>query len=70
MKRIFLFLLMAMATGSVALAQYTRSLSEDIHTVRVLAGGDVLQPPVLPLGRGRFNVSFDRMGHDYTRYIY
>ena len=71
MKVLFrLFLCLGMAYGLSANAQFTRSLNEDIHTVRVVMNGDVLQPPVGELGRSRVAISFDQMSHDYTRYIY
>lgn len=53
-----------------AAAQQTRTLADDIRTLRVVMNGDVLLPPVGQLGRSRVEISFDQMSHDYTRYIY
>ena len=70
MKRILFLLILLWALQTSLTAQQTRSLSSDIHTVRVVADGDVLLPPFVPLGRSRIHISFDRMDHEYTRYIY
>ena len=53
-----------------ARAQYTRSLCEDIRTVKVVVNNDPLQPPIAKLNEGRIEVSFDQMSHSYYRYIY
>ena len=70
MKRIIPVFLALFGTVSWAVAQQTRSLSDMIRTVRVVMNGDVLLPPVGQLGKSRVAISFDRMDHEYTRYIY
>ena len=67
MKRIWFILLLLLPLSAVA--QQTRSLSEQIHTVRVVVDDDPLLPPVAPLGTS-VEVSFDALSHEYTRYIY
>ena len=70
MKRIFLILLALFGLIGMVSAQQTRSLSDNIRTVRVVMNGDVLLPPVGQLGKSRVAISFDRLDHEYTRYIY
>ena len=68
MKRaFFFFLLLLSSTGGFA--QQTRSLSEQVRTVRVVVNHDPLQPPVARVG-APVEISFDELSHDYTRYIY
>ncbi len=50
-------------------AQLTRSLMPDVHTVRVVAGDDVLAMPVVRVGKP-VEISFDHFTHAYTRFVY
>lgn len=50
-------------------AQQTRSLSDNIKTVRVIVKGDPLLPPVTEVGN-LIMIDFDEMSHMYYRFIY
>jgi len=52
-----------------AVAQQTRSLSEQIRTVQVIVNDDPLLPPVAKLG-DRVEIGFDELSHEYIRFIY
>lgn len=52
-----------------AMAQQTRSLSEQIRTVQVIVNDDPLLPPVAKLG-DRVEIGFDELSHEYIRFIY
>ena len=52
-----------------AVAQQTRSFSEQIRTVQVIVDDDPLLPPVAQIGE-RVEIAFDELSHEYTRYIY
>ncbi len=70
MKCKYLILTLACCCGlGRAAAQHTRSLSENIHTVRLVVDNDPLLPPVTRMG-GSVNISFDDLTHEYERYIY
>lgn len=69
MKRHFLLLIFLCVCTYGLRAQLTRSFSEQIKTVRVVVNDDPLQPPVARLG-APVEISFDKLSHDYTRYIY
>ena len=69
MKRTFLFAILLALVSFRGFAQQTRSLSEQIRTVRVVVNHDPLQPPVARLG-APVEISFDELSHEYTRYIY
>ncbi len=68
MKRNLLTLLLLCTLLVAAEAQQTRSLADDIRTVRVIVADDPLQPPVARLGTP-VEVSFDALTHVYTRYV-
>ncbi len=68
MKRNLLTFSVLFALALTAVAQQTRSLAEDIRTVRVTVGDNPLQPPVARLGTP-VEVSFDALTHVYARYI-
>ncbi len=63
-----LFALLSFISLSIA-AQQTRSLSEQIRTVQVIVKGDPLLPPIMEMG-DPFEIAFDDLTHEYTRYIY
>lgn len=69
MKRFLLPILLTLLSALNLSAQQTRSLSDQIQTVRVVVNHDPLQPPVARLG-APVEISFDELSHDYTRYIY
>ena len=70
MKRILLCFWALLPLLSVSLrAQQTRSLSELIRTVQVIVNDDPLQPPVARIGVP-VEIAFDKLSHEYTRYIY
>ena len=58
-----------LATAVAAAAQQTRSLNEQIQSVRLIVDGDPLLPPVTRLGK-HVDISFDALTHAYTRYVY
>ena len=65
-----LFLLLALCPLSL-MAQYTRPLTSDVRSVRVLVDGKTGQLPVITLGeREHLNLSFDAMTHEYERFEY
>ena len=53
----------------LAVAQQTRSLSEQIRTVQVIVNDDPLLPPVAKMG-DRVEIGFDELSHEYIRFIY
>lgn len=69
MKSLFLTLALVAACINYAQAQLTRSLADDVRTVRLTVDGDPLAPPVARLGTP-VELSFDVLSHVYTRYIY
>lgn len=69
MKRHYLLFLFLALTSLAGFAQVTRSLDEQIRTVRVVVNDDPLLPPIARMGE-RVEISFDELSHDYTRYIY
>ncbi|MCR4993865.1 MAG: DUF5103 domain-containing protein [Bacteroidales bacterium] len=70
MKRIIILsFLVLFLLAPFALAQQTRSLSEQIRSVQVIVKGDPLLPPILRLG-DPVEIAFDELSHEYTRYIY
>lgn len=52
-----------------AVAQQTRSFSEQVRTVQVIVDDDPLLPPVAEVGTS-VEICFDELSHEYTRYIY
>ena len=70
LRPLVLLFLAAVGVASASVhAQQTRSLSEQIRTVRVVTGDDPLAPAVARLG-APVEISFDELSHEYTRYIY
>ncbi|MBR6128194.1 MAG: DUF5103 domain-containing protein [Bacteroidaceae bacterium] len=69
MKRLILALSLLSVCAVVASAQQTRSLDEQIRTVRVIVDDNPFLPPVARLGTP-VEISFDHLSHAYTRYIY
>ena len=69
MKHFFSIIFLLLVVTFSAHAQFTRSFSEQIKTVRVIVNEDPLQPPIARLG-APVEISFDELSHDYTRYIY
>ncbi|MCR5820639.1 MAG: DUF5103 domain-containing protein [Bacteroidaceae bacterium] len=63
-------LLIFLLEVATARAQYTRSLCEDIRTVRTIVNDNPLSPPIAKLNEGTIEVSFDQMSHSYMRYLY
>lgn len=55
--------------SSASWAQQTRSLDEQIRSVRVIVNDNPLQPPVARIGMP-IEIAFDELSHEYTRYIY
>ena len=62
MRRLLLFLSNILLALSSVMAQQTRSLSEEIHTVRVVVDDDPLLPPIASLD-SRVEISFDSFSH-------
>lgn len=62
-----LFIMAALPT--MALAQQTRSFSEAIQTPRIVVADDPLLPPIASMN-DVIEISFDKLSHAYTRYIY
>ena len=67
-KKILFWALLSLVSMSVR-AQQTRSLNEQIRTVQVIVKGDPLLPPVVQLD-DNVEICFDKLSHEYTRYIY
>ena len=69
MRKSFAFGIVVLLLSLQAEAQQTRSFSEQVRTVQVIVNDDPLLPPVTDM-RGRVEIGFDELSHEYTRYIY
>ena len=69
MKKSLAFGIAFLLLSLQAVAQQTRSLSEQIRTVQVIVNDDPLLPPVAKMGE-RVEIGFDELSHEYIRFIY
>lgn len=70
MRKLFLFVSLLWLSYS-GFAQVSKSLSDNIRSVRVIAAGDWTRTPVVSKNDGEtVEISFDEMSHDTHRYAY
>ncbi len=71
MKRTLYTLICLVLSIASSMAQYQRTLSEDIRSLQVVAGDRWMDLPIIKLnGFEQIHIDFDDMTHEYHRYVY